>query len=574
MLLQHNKYICDINETIIYKDDVFDELIKSISPYAIYKDNYEFLNAIGTTIVNYAPISVNIIDYWNKDIIDSSIYIPPKPADYIIKVLNPFEFLEKDPDNPKDIEGLGFQSDPAITEKTVGGLLVDEKGSIEFSHDDSVCPTNEIESEERFFINSTIGLQDKLAYTHMNNFYITTLRAKQDNLLNQRLRTSLIRMGIIDPALFNNLNSLFDEDSFLTNKHFITKKGTEIGIKYAGKKAYTAEIQGEGTSHGSFFMDIETIAPFEYSIESNLLSSIFESFIKPLAHPIGMGYKYKNVCKDEFANKTEYPLVKITYNEAIVSVDCLCWLVDPMPEDNIPGEEYPLPPEPYEVDCIYGNYPEPKIFATPDGTGLWAGISDDEGTGNILDEYEEGITTHLEFLGQKYKKYTFQNDNYLIAYIEEPNNQNNLNTAKITIRYYRKTTSAYNLAAEFINQRHCNIKLEGDIQKISYIRETMNVNCSDSDTGIFQFLADGETTPPDTPAPSGKYEGFMGTSGGGALRDKLIYQLYMGEFAMLGKDEPIRSDYFSPSGFYECYDLSKLTQEYTIYPKSTELQGA
>jgi len=54
-----------------------------------------------------------------------------------------------------------------------------------------------------------------------------------------------------------------------------------------------------------------------------------------------------------------------------------------------------------------------------------------------------------------------------------------------------------------------------------YIDETFNSQCDYNPNGMFQFLAKNETTPPDTPAPSGLYEGFMGAQYGGMLWDEL-----------------------------------------------------
>ena len=554
MILKHNRKICDYDSTYLYEDPVFKDVVEKITPHHIFVENKEFLEAFADTIVNFSPISLNIIDYWNKDIVDNAVVVPEDVNKYkelgIITGIQPFEFLEEYPDQPETqvdpYIGAGYKGANGF-----GGSLADNKGFIDFYNRTLVgdCAN---EFKKRYYINSLIGIQDKLAYTHMNNFYTTTYSATQDHLIRQRLLYIMRRMGL-NENFFSATNELFKDERFFSNKEYITKKGTASAVKYVGKAAYDAKIQGDDTLHGQYYLDVIEEAPFSYRVESNLLSIVYERFIKPLAHPIGMDYEFVSVCTDVFANKTEYPLIKINhkYDETVpnpnIRIECLCYQVgeetDPFPDPTVP------------MDCTI--HPAPKIFATVDGYGLWEGISEDEGTGNIFERYEEGISGETGFENQIFKKYIFQNKNYLISYTDTLPGHTYKN---ITIRYYRYDSKfdTYDLAAEFLNQKHCNIAADLSADHDSYIDETFNSQCDYNPNGMFQFLAKNETTPPDTPAPSGLYEGFMGAQYGGMLWDELQELVYYGWFGFLGKDEVLKKG-FSPSGFYESFGKSRLT---------------
>jgi len=558
MILKHRKNICDVDETIIFKDDVLESMMGNISPYYIYVDYKEILESFSVALTNYSPISINITDYWNKEILDTTLFVPENPEWFKISIIHPFEFDEptsssvncseqiecddfhdcSENEDLDELYGLGFYHNVSKT----GGSLTDLRNHFDPQTNPSLCPN---EYKDRYFINSLIGLQDKLAEINMNNVYKTVSLSTHDTKTYSTLKRLTDRMDM-DSELFSNLNDLFTEDKFLSNKQYIAKKGTPVAIKYMGQNANDAKLQGDDTAHGSYFMDIKTDNIFEYSVESNLLEPIYESFIKPLTHPLGMIYKYRTVCTDEIANRTETPLIIKDYSDTTVAVNCLCF------SDG--QEDTPLPIQPENINCVYNthfeDYPDPKIFASPNGEDLWEPIKNDQ---NIPKSFEEGLETTGEYKNQYFKKYIFNNNNYLISYTNIPGI--NDTSERVTILYYRYNGSSYDLTAKFINQRHCSIQLIGEPKNVSDIDDELTGLCENILNGTFQFLDKNEGTLPDQPAPSGLYEGFMGTLGGGAL-DRFT-DLYFGWFQFLDRNEELIKG-FSPSGFYEGFDRSRL----------------
>jgi hypothetical protein len=574
MILKHNKDICSFDESQVFEDKVVTGVIKRVTPSHIYTQNQEFIDSFATALVNYSPISINIIDYWNKDIVDNSVIVPEKTVDAFIKIIHPFEFEESVPPVDEGY-GLGFETN---TIPSTGGSLVDLKGNFDESPKVGICPD---EDKKRFWVNSLIGLQDRLAETHLNNFYSVLKTTTKDNIIAHRIYKILEDLDLDTEGLFDNTNTLFTEERYLANRHFNTKKGTAAAIRYVSQSAIDANMQGKAPLGGDYYMRISEEAPFEYSVESNMLGVLFERFVKPLAHPIGMIYQYRTVCVSEVANQTEYPLVEFDYSNMTIGVECLCWMSG---EENNPLPPQPGDPDAPDIECVFGTYPEQKVFATPDGTGLWEGISIDEGTGNIPKEFEEGIAYDTANPGNniplEYKKWTFENGNILIQFTKEP--YVNDTARSVLIEYYRydDTADDYILAANFINQRHCNIATSGEPIRRSYVKETLTGDCTDIMYGMFELQPEGTIIPPETPGNSGMYEGFWVDLDddqqpdqpplGGVLNQ--YTDLYHGYFQFLGKDEI--NDYqigeWPETGLTEGYSESMIYDQTDFDPTNPE----
>jgi len=532
MILQYSNDICSYTNSIIYDDEVFKQIIKNYTPFTVWNENKEFLESIITVLVNYSPISINIIDFWNKDL-HNQIIIPDYKNDLNlppIEVIDPFEFKEGIIE--QDEYGLGFED-----ENQEGGELISygqESIYIPGSLFNTNCPG---ESKKRFYINSIIGVQDKLAYMYMNDIYMTTKKAKEDYILRNELKKNLEEFNI-DTKLFNNINSLFTENKYITNKEFLEKKGTKLAIKYAGKNAYDSQIQGTENIYTDYYLKIDEKEPFYYTIESTLFDIVFERFVKPLSHPIGMIYEYNMSKSSSLANITEYPMNKISYVldslNPLSKIYIICNCTEENKGSNIPpncDQEYLVPSNELvpannlvpawgylsntinninissnPIDC---SKESSYIIATNNGRNIWDPIKCDR---NILKDIKTGIIRNgEEFEGAHYTKYIFNNENYLISY-KNPNIaiENNI------IRYYRYDlhNDEFTLTQEWKLQEHCKIIADGVIRiNNSIIQEEFTIS-RESDvnnlSGEFQFLNINENTPPEVPAPSGYYEGFLG----------------------------------------------------------------
>ena len=348
MLLQHQQEICDIEQSIYQNDEIFQMVVKNLSPEVVFNANKELIQAFTQTVVNYSPISVNIIDYWNKNNdLYSALYKPTAEIELpeeFVPVIPCFSFFDSEDtihkgfgnfaayakdiptDQPTGIDPLTI-TQPSLDEE--GNPILDVNGEpiIETIPNAGVfglCSLyenyEELTDDCGFYLNNMIGLQDKLAEIFMHNVYSIADNAKHNHVFRERLTSTLRKVGVEDAEILKNINDLFTEDRFIINGTWREKKGTEVAMRYAAQQAYDSNLQPHQIQN-KFKWDIITVDPMTYTIEGSILPSIFEVFIRPLSHPISYIYEYKMVCEIEIEDHVM--VKKIEYAEGI-SVVTLC----------------------------------------------------------------------------------------------------------------------------------------------------------------------------------------------------------------------------------------------------------
>ena len=616
MILEHKKRFCDIGKTRVIRAPVFKHHIRNISPYKIYADNIEMFDAFADTVANFSPISMNIVDYWNKTFRTHDTYVW-SPVDGVIltKIKDPAFGWRKSENhgfknfsnNPNDVNPpaiAGQEEDNSFIhpykdgdpipggrpiEKGDGRLLGSRRRSyIEGGNEreDGSC----MDYNKRFFINPIIGVQDKLAMTYLNNFYSIYFKARQNPILRKRLLTiakdPLNKLN--DKEFFNNPNALFTEEKTVASKTFVTKKGTALGIKYAQKCAYDAQLQGPMSL---FYMTLKSPRPFEYHMSSNVLEDLFEKFVKPLAHPIGFIYDYKATCRVLGAEDEDHPMVDYKITSDKIEINCLCRkemknsykkthnLIDDIIDSGASEfalgkdlwDKHPTSPkmhefiddiidaigteetdESHEIRCNGEHQPKPRVIAlskndiiekeitdpknpgkkikVPYMDGLWSGIGEDaygieDAYGvthfNILKDFKHSYGMFRNAM-HEYKKYIFENENYLIAWYMQSKVQDE--APKVVIEYYRldyNTVTGWSKIVTFTNDLHCNIADNLSSTRRSQITEEISVKCVPTLNG--PFIMDVNPSDPNafdkTPLPriSGHYGRIGGTQDGDNL---------------------------------------------------------
>ncbi len=438
--------------TFLHEDPVVTKQIAQTAPATVYAENKELIDAFSQTVVNYSPISINIADFWNKEQL-RNIVIPLEDSDF---------------DTIDESKIIYFDKSP-------------EDGDI----------ANSKKIPKAFLINSMIKVQDKLAEIYMNHFYVTANKIKNSHTLRQKM-VYQFKAHDIDTdkqnLLFSEMNDLFKSERFLTNKDLNMKKGKKIALEYVTQSASDAKIEGALTSDG-FFFNYSTGIPnplydalqpydpinnperlpttFEYSVESSILPDVYNAFVKPIAHPLGMLGLYSKMCQN---NLTDRVFSKASYTADGISIKCthpsnnsvlvpptllIPWIENPTYDILLPisetNPEYILN-KPYDAAVQNTEYIEVNeelkgpwdpysktlelFFATDDGYNLWSEIQDmDEGQGNILNDIQYGYGEY-EYSGMTYTRYIFQNDAYLIEYeCAKPDG-----SVSRIIEYYRSDT--------------------------------------------------------------------------------------------------------------------------------------
>ncbi len=348
MLLQHQVDPCDIDKSIYATDEIFQMVVKNLTPEVIFNANAEIIRAFTQTVVNYSPISVNIIDYWNKknnkyDYIYKPTVIPIKEKEPYVPKVPCFSFFGSEDihkgfgnfanyainipnDQPSGIDPY-TTIEPKLDEE--GEPVLDEEGNpiletIPNAGVFGLCSLydkfEELNTDCGFYLNETIGLQDQLAEIFMHNVYSITENAKHNYVFRSRLKATLTKAGVDDIAILDNINDLFTEDRFIINGTWREKKGTEVAMTYAATQAVDSNLQ-PAELKVPFKWDITSVDPMTYTIEGSLLPSIFEVFVRPLSHPISYIYEYKMVC-EEIIN--DYIMTKKFESASSISIITLC----------------------------------------------------------------------------------------------------------------------------------------------------------------------------------------------------------------------------------------------------------
>ena len=496
MVLKHNIDYCHITETAILTGPVLRQVQKESTPDLIYSEMQEMFDVFADVITNYAPISINIADFWNKRILDTRVLGASTGETVDIAELPVFVIY--------DGNGKGYN---------LGAFLGGNKPP-----EDSKPGTGKngcSDTFDRFFINSLIGVQDKIAKTYMNSFYYVTESVKNSSVLRHRLFKLAGDNGTSIKELFKNTNSIFSEEKSAVNKTFLTKKGTELGLLYAGKAAFDAKIQGD-INKDSFSMKILSIKPFDYMVEASILPEIFESFIKPLAHPIGMIYEYKSICKVRGVDDVDRPLIVNTYSANILQVVCRCRKISNPTE----RDRQTLTPEGHgDVFCDEQNNFLYTI-ATKNGKGLWKEINEDESNGgNILVDYKFGTlldNTNMQI--KHYRKFILKNHNYIMAWSLEDEVSDV--ARKVYIEYFRYDQNAgesfieindksnYALIHTWNDNIHCNIFTDmKDTQKSQVTEDFTQPWCLSivELAGAFEYLRQNQGSLDNPPANDNDY---------------------------------------------------------------------
>ncbi len=507
MLLQHKRDVCTIDNSIYQSDKIFQMIVKNLTPEVVYNANKELIDSFTQTLVNYSPISVNIIDYWNKSTdFNSAVYKPnnkpKKPAEVYKPEIACFSFYGSDPIHkgfsnfPEYVTNIPADQptglDPYTTQEPVfdsnGYPLLDQNGNpvtktVPNSGVFGLCSNygNSLTNQKDcgFYLNSIIGLQDKLAEIFMHNVYSIANKTKHNYVFRTRVQTTLEKAGIKDAVILDNINELFTEDRYIINGTWREKKGTEVAMKYAATQAVLSHVQPKELNI-PFKWDTITIDPMTYVIEGSVLPSVFETFIKPLAHPISYIYTYKMVCEENF---TEYIMAKKYESASGIGVITLCDSnLDPCcnPLNELDAKDaagnyihpYPNNPQyrgqtgrpPYKGEETFnctkssqsqygrtfvialGSQCDPgdchNGVATKD-CALWDKLDCEEGlrdNPNVLKYTEQGISQDPNYYLWSYKKYVLENNNYLIEY-QKPNTTTS--PAEKVIEYWRNGPIGY-----------------------------------------------------------------------------------------------------------------------------------
>jgi len=134
------------------------------------------------------------------------------------------------------------------------------------------------------------NLRGSLLNIYLQTLYNVIKAAQGDKVLQKKLEIS----GIDSSVTLNNVaEQILGTEFFVTNKTFKESVGTKTGINYSHAVARTLESNKDTTDPV-----ITEIKPFHFLIDGPLTSEMYASIVKPLSHPLGFTYGYRQVIEE------------------------------------------------------------------------------------------------------------------------------------------------------------------------------------------------------------------------------------------------------------------------------------
>lgn len=366
-------------------DKVFENLVDKIVPATIATQNKEVIETFVSALAELSPISVNIIDVFNKGVGEDEEHnhIEGVQEGFAQMYLENFWSVVE---NAKDNYTLQNRLNNIL--KKYESLSEGSAGlDVNISFFQNI---NELYTEQRYVLGKDFkekkGTATALEYAYKLGWLAQIEGPLRDSYffdIDTPECTGGIPTGMIIAC----------EDPYVG--------GTpdENGVVYPSHPTCTGLPQNFERFVNEFYIgdkiDGEDCRPFSYNIEGSMIPAMFEAFVIPLAHPVGFSYSYVKLLKydaEDFFN------LEYIYKADGVSVKSLC----------------------PSGDCANAST---DVYSNTTVAGI---------TNSTLKYFESGDVYVGDFQGWVYDKYTFENGSYLISYKEISNNTN----VKEVIHYF------------------------------------------------------------------------------------------------------------------------------------------
>jgi len=388
-----------LNSIRIKEDKVFRSVVEAITPEKIFKENKELIDAFVDILVEESPISINIMDIFNKDKSIESLDAVQKQFAEVY--LNNFYTVWN---KAKTDFRLKNKIDNLLKKYSSIGIEIDRKKSfVNFFENEEEMYTSDRYMMAKTF-NEKKGTEVAIEYAYklawlsgiegpLRDAYFFDIQSQACLGLSEGF--IICGDSLSDPLppeptqeekdLFPTIWPLPDETPILCSDASASRIGT-----------FTIS---DTVSHDS-------CTKFTYQIEGSLFPEFFEAFVIPLAHPIGFNYIYRKITSMAFE---DYFNLEYIYRCDEIGVRSLC----------VDGDCTDTLTEIYGVRAIYDD--DGKIISAG------GGISKSQ-----LKHIEKGIMIQGTYANWDYEKYIFDNDNYLIQYTYAPP----LGKVEQVIKYY------------------------------------------------------------------------------------------------------------------------------------------
>jgi len=353
-------------------DKIFETLIDNIAPQRIMSKNKLLLESFVDILGEVSPISVNIIDVFNKNRqYKEHSHIKGVQDGFAQMFLENFWSVVHKAQNNYALQNRLNNILAKYTE-LAGATDALQSELVFFGN------TDELYTEERYILGKDFkekkGTGTAIEYAYKVGWLAEIEGPLRDSYyfkLHTPECTGGIPKGIII-ACENPYTPSPEAPSPDQNGDTWAAHPACTGVPYPNERFINEFYIGEE-------LDDNDCRPFSYSVEGSMIPALFEAFVIPLAHPVGFSYSYKKVLIIDFI---DYFNLEYIYTANKVSVKSLC----------------------PNGDCAV---PEEDIYGLRGGGGI---------TNSELKYYETGDIYVGDFKGWSYDKYTFANGSYLVSF--------------------------------------------------------------------------------------------------------------------------------------------------------------
>jgi hypothetical protein len=130
----------------------------------------------------------------------------------------------------------------------------------------------------------------QLIKTYLNSFYKGISNLKTTNLIGSLYSD-------VSTDIVPRIEDILNNEYFASSKTFKEKKGTKLAIEYVYK---LVERLNTAISNSNTPFKLEEVEgeKFFFNVEGNLTAEVYDSVVKPLAHPAGFAYVYTQVLSE------------------------------------------------------------------------------------------------------------------------------------------------------------------------------------------------------------------------------------------------------------------------------------
>jgi len=419
-------------------DKVFEGIVKTISPKSIVSENEAILDAFVKLLTEESPISVNILDAYSKNRnIPSIINVQEQFANMY---LNNFYYIWRKAKNDyklkNSLDGILAKYNSLNTEAVTNNTLkfFDDEHSM-YTAERYVLGKSFKEKkgtataiEYAYKLAWLAGIEGPLrdAY-HFDIKHETCLGFSKGFIIcGDDAGTAPVIGGDWEDTR-PGYPSLERPGTNTEGEHYVpspipTAPGptnydcNDIGVK----RIATFSISDAAN------LDADACTPFSYEVEGSLLPEFFESFVMPLAHPVGFNYIYRKILEIAFIDYFNLEFIYLADN---IGVKSLC------PDGDCSSA----------INEIYGKRIEYDNAGNVIISG--GGIS-----GSSLRNFESGKIYFGEFRDYDYEKYILANGSYLISYTYAPpsgNTDRRINYFDVPLN--RSNNIVYNSTFDSVN---------------------------------------------------------------------------------------------------------------------------